>query len=111
MVCVRDYARLALSTRHTCCEAFRVGRQRCAGRERLELSEPRHARAAQPIERELPLHVVAHQLAHTHGDALVQRLDGPSERGLRDQIRPAFGSWGADEEQAPRDVPANGGVS
>ena len=30
---------------------------------------------------------------------------------MRDQIRLAFGSWGADEEQAQRDVPANGEVS
>ena len=84
-------------------------RARC---ERLELDELRHARAAQPIERGLPPHSVANQLGHTDGGAPVQCLDGhPSERGMRGQIRLAFGSWGADEEQAHPDVPANGGVS
>ena len=64
------------------------------------------------MERGLPPHVVANQLGHTDGGALVQRLYGhPSERGMRDQIRLAFGSWGADEEQAQRDVPGNGQVS
>ena len=72
--------------------------------ERLELYELRPACATLLMERGLPPHVVANQLGHTDGGALVQRLYGhPSERGMREQI--AFGSWGADEEQAPRDVP------
>ena len=37
--------------------------------------------------------------------ALVQRLYGHlSERGMRDQIRLAVGPWGAEEEQAGRDL-------
>jgi len=112
MVWLRDYARPALSTQHTCCDAFRVVRQRWAQCERLELYELRHARAAQPIERGLPPHFVANQLGHTDGGAFVQRLYGhPTERGMRDQIRLAFGSWGAEEEQAQRNVPANGEAS
>jgi hypothetical protein len=39
------------------------------------------------MERGLPPHVVANQLGHTDGGALVQRLYGhPSERGMRDQV-------------------------
>ena len=46
------------------------------------------------MERGLPPHVVANQLGHTDGGALVQRLYGhPSERGMRDQVRLAFASW------------------
>jgi integrase len=92
--------------------AFRVVRQRWAKRERLELYELRHACATLLMERGLPPHVVANQLGHTDGGALVQRLYGhPSERGMRDQIRLAFGSWGAEEEQAQREAPGNGQVS
>jgi integrase len=112
MVCLRDCARPALSTPHTCCDAFRVVRQRWGQCEHLEPYELRHARATPPIERGLAPYVVANQLGHTDGGALVQRLYGhPSERGMRDRIRLAFGSWGAEEEQAQRDVPANGQVS
>ena len=86
--------------------SFRVVRQRWAQR------ELRHACATLLMERGLPPHVVATQLGHTDGGALVQRLYGhPSERGMRDQIRLAFGSWGAEEEQAQREVPGNGQVS
>jgi len=35
MIWLRDYARPALSTQHTCCDAFRVVRQRWAQCERL----------------------------------------------------------------------------
>jgi hypothetical protein len=112
MVCLRDYARPALSSQHTRCDAFRVVRQRRARRERPELYELRHARAAQPIQRGLPPHSVANELGHTDGGALVKRPYGhPSERGPRDPSGLAFGSWGAEEEQAHRDVPANGRVS
>jgi hypothetical protein len=112
MVWLRDYARPALSRQDTCCDVFRVVRQRGAQCERLELYELRHARATLPIERGLASHVVANQLGYTGGGALVKRLFGhPSERGMRDQICLAFGSWGAEEEQAQRDVPANGQVS
>jgi hypothetical protein len=112
MVWLRDYARPALSTQHTRCVAFRIVRQRCAQRERPERYELRPARAAQPIERGLPPHVVANQLGHSDGGAFRQCLYGhPSKRGMRDQIRLVFGSWGADEEQARRDAPGNGRVS
>ena len=78
---------------------FRPVRQRWAGRETFELYELRHACATLLMERGLPPHVVANQLGHSDGGALVQRLYGhPSERGIRDQIRIAFGSWGAVEE-------------
>jgi hypothetical protein len=44
--------------------------------------------------------VVANQLGHTDGGALVQRLYGhPSERAVREQLRLAFSGWGADQEQ------------
>lgn len=43
------------------------------------------------VERGRPAHVVANQLGHTDGGALVQRLYGhPSERGMHDQVRLAF---------------------
>jgi hypothetical protein len=123
MVWLRDYARPALSTQDTCCDAFRVVRLRGAQCERLELYELRRACATLPIERGLaPLysrvHVgnarpfVANQLGHPDGGALAQRLYGhPSDRGMRDHVCLAFGSWGADEEQAPREVPGNREVS
>jgi len=112
MVLLCDHARSALSTQRTWCDAFRVVRQRWAERERMELYELRHACATLLIERGLPPHVVANQLGHTDGGAFVQRLDGhPSERGMRDQIRLAFGLWGADKEQALREVPGNRQVS
>jgi hypothetical protein len=111
MAWLRHHARPALSTQ-TCCDAFRVVRQRWAGRERMELYELRHASATLPLKRGLPPHVVANQFGHTDGGTLVQRLSGhPSERGMRHETRVAFGSWGADEEQAQRDVPGNGWVS
>jgi integrase len=62
---------------------FRLVRQRWAKRERVELYELRHACATLLMERGLPPHVVANQLGHTDGGALVQRLYGhPSERGM-----------------------------
>ena len=74
--------------------AFRVVRQRWGKRDKLELYELRHACATLLMERGLPPHVVANQLGHTDGGALVQRLYGhPSERGMRDQIRLAFSGW------------------
>ena len=46
------------------------------------------------MERGLPPHVVANQLGHTDGGALVQRLYGhPAEHGMRDQIHAAFSEW------------------
>lgn len=44
--------------------AFRVVRQRWAGREKIEMYELRHACATLLMERGLPPHVVANQLAH-----------------------------------------------
>ena len=111
MVWLRDYARPVLSSQQTCCDASRVVRQRWAQCERLELDELRHGRAAQPIARGLPPHVVANQLGHTDGGALVQRLYGNSPSADGAKLRLAFGAWGAHEEQARRDVPGNGGVS
>lgn len=73
---------------------FRVVRQRWGKRDRIELYELRHACATLLMERGLPPHVVANQLGHTDGGALVQRLYGhPSERGMREQVRLAFGEW------------------
>lgn len=92
--------------------AFRVVRQRWGRREKLELYELRHACATLLMERGLPPHVVANQLGHTDGGALVQRLYGhPSERGMRDQVRLAFAGWGAEGEQGGHRTPAQGGVS
>jgi integrase len=91
---------------------FREVRQRWAGREKVELYELRHACATLLMERGLAPHVVANQLGHTDGGALVQRLYGhPSERGMRDQVRLSFAGWGADGEQAPRKLPGNQQVS
>jgi integrase len=91
---------------------FRVVRQRWGKRERLELYELRHACATLLMERGLPPHVVANQLGHTDGGALVQRLYGhPSERGMREQVRLAFEEWGADREQRGRSIPGNEPVS
>jgi integrase len=92
--------------------AFRVVRQRWGKRDKLELYELRHACATLLMERGLPPHVVANQLGHTDGGALVQRLYGhPSERGMRDQVRLAFSGWGADREQPPDKPRGNSGVS
>jgi site-specific recombinase XerD len=74
MVWLRDYARPALSSQQTCCDAARVVRQSRAQRERLERYELRHACAPLLMERSLPPYVVANQLGHTDGGALVQRL-------------------------------------
>jgi integrase len=74
-------------------------RQRWGKREKLDLYELRHACATLLMERGLAPHVVANQLGHTDGGALVQRLYGhPSERGMREQVRLAFAEWGADGE-------------
>ena len=91
---------------------FRIVRQRWGKRERLELYELRHACATLLMERGLPPHVVANQLGHTDGGALVQRLYGhPSERGMREQILLAFAGWGADRVQASQELPGNDEVS
>jgi integrase len=92
--------------------AFRVVRQRWGKRGKLELYELRHACATLLMERGLPPHVVANQLGHTDGGALVQRLYGhPSERVMRDQVRLAFAGWGADGEQSSEKSPGNRRVS
>jgi integrase len=91
---------------------FRLVAQRWSKRERLELYELRHACATLLMERGLPPHVIANQLGHTDGGALVQRLYGhPSERGMRDQVRMAFASWDADGTQVSPKEPAKRGVS
>jgi integrase len=91
---------------------FRAVRQRWAGRDKVELYELRHACATLLMERGLPPHVVANQLGHTDGGALVQRLYGhPSERGMRDQVRLSFAEWGAPEEHPPQNFPAKPRVS
>jgi integrase len=83
-------------------------RQRWGKRDKLELYELRHACATLLMERGLPPHVVANQLGHTDGGALVQRLYGhPSEPGMRDQVRLAFAGWGADAEQRRAESPGN----
>jgi integrase len=75
---------------------FRVVRQPWAGREKLAMYELRHACATLLMERGVPPHVVANQLGHTDGGALVQRLYGhPSDRGMREQIRMSFAGRGA----------------
>jgi len=92
--------------------AFRIVRQRWGKRDKVELYELRHACATLLMERSLPPHVVANQLGHTDGGALVQRLYGhPSERGMRDQVRLAFAGWGADGVQRHNESPGNSGVS
>jgi integrase len=91
---------------------FRVVRQRWAKRDRFELYELRHACATLLMERGLPPHVVANQLGHTDGGALVQRLYGhPSEKGMREQVRVAFAQWDASRTQELPDLPANRGAS
>lgn len=78
----------------------------------MELYELRHVSALLLMEHGVPPHSVANQRGHTDGGALIQRLYGQSSaRGMCDRIGPALGSWGAEEEQARRDVPANNGVS
>jgi len=60
----------------------------------------------------LPVRVVANQLGHTDGGALVQRLYGhPSERGMRDQVRLSFSGWGATGEQPSPDFPGKPRIS
>lgn len=91
---------------------FRAVRQRWAGRDKIELYELRHACATLSMERGLPPHVVANQLGHTDGGALVQRLYGhPSERGMRDQVRLSFSGWGTTEEQTSPDFPGKPRIS
>jgi integrase len=61
------------------------------GRKDLEMYALRHACATLLLERGLPPHVVANQLGHTDGGALVQKLYGhPQEKGMREQVRLAF---------------------
>ena len=79
---------------------FRLVRAAWGQREKLEMYELRHAAATILIERGLPPHVVAHQLGHTDGGALVGRLYGhPRERGMRDQVKMAFAGWVAVGQQ------------
>lgn len=83
--------------------AFRVARAGWTGRdERIEMYALRHACATLLMERGLAPHVVANQLGHTDGGALVQRLYGhPAEQGMRDQIKLAFSGW---QPQAPAEA-------
>lgn len=98
-------------SRGTLSYAFRVVRQRWAQRDKLELYELRHACATLLVEKGLPPHVVANQLGHTDGGALVQTLYGhPRERGMRDQVKMAFESW-ADSGPDVRVQAANRRVS
>ena len=81
--------------------AFRLVRGRWGKRPKFALYELRHAAATMLMELGLPPHVVAMQLGHTDGGALVQRLYGhPSERGMREQIHQAFRDSVANKEQA-----------
>ena len=81
--------------------SFRLVRQRWAKRDKFDLYELRHACATLLMERGLPPHVVANQLGHTDGGALVQRLYGhPAERGMRYQVRLAFSGWGQPADAA-----------
>jgi integrase len=62
-----------------------------AGRPGLHWHELRHACATMLIERGLPAHVVAHQLGHTDGGILIQRLYGhPAHDGMRGLVKAAF---------------------
>jgi len=91
---------------------FRAVRQRWAGRDKVELCELCHACATLLMERGLPPHVVANQLGHTDGGALVQRLYGhPSERGMCDQVRLSFSGWGATQEHPSPTSPAKPRIS
>lgn len=92
--------------------AFRVVRQKWGKRETLAMYELRHACATLLMERGLPPHVVANQLGHTDGGALVQRLYGhPREQGMREQVRLAFAGWGASGVQTDNVSAANRRVS
>lgn len=77
--------------------AFRLARVEWAasgGRRKVELYELRHAAATLLMHRGLAPHVVAQQLGHTDGGALVQRLYGhPEESRMRDQVKLAFAGW------------------
>jgi hypothetical protein len=81
MVWLRDYARPALSMQHTCCDAFRVVRQRWAQCEHVELYE---------------LRLAAHG-ARTY----TARIREPARSHRRRR----------EEEQAQREAPGNGQVS
>ena len=73
------------------------------GREKVEPYELRHAAATNLMHRGLPPHVVAAQLGHSDGGALVQRLYGHPEEGrMRDQVHLAFAGWEASEAQPAR---------
>jgi hypothetical protein len=105
MVCLRDYARPVLPTQHTRYVTSRAVRPRQPHRECPELDELRHARAAEPSANSL--RTPSRTSPAIPAVALISRQYGrPSERGMRDQIRLATGSWGAEEEQARPDVPA-----
>jgi hypothetical protein len=110
MVCLRDSARPVLPTQHPCCERSRSVRPRWPHRECLELDELRHARAAQPGADSL--RAPSRTSSATPTVPRISRQYGrPFERRMRDQIGLATGSWGAEEEQARRDMPANSRVS
>jgi len=84
---------------------------RCAaGRPGMDFYELRHACASWLFnDLELPAQDVAHQLGHTDGGALVQRLYGhPSERLARERIKAAAGVGGAAFPPRPRTA-AEGG--
>ena len=100
MVWLRDYARPVLSSQHTCCEGLAS-----FGRAGLIASASSLTSCATLVRRSqrrgLPPHFVANELGHPDGGSH-QRLHGnPSGRGLCDQLRLAFGSWG---EQRSRHV-------
>jgi integrase len=62
-----------------------------AGHPALHWHELRHACATMLIERGLPPHVVAHQLGHTDGGILVQKLYGhPDHDRMRGLLKAAF---------------------
>lgn len=63
------------------------------GRPTMAWHELRHACATILLERGLPPHIVAHQLGHTDGGILVQRLYGHPDAGrMRDEIKRAWGA-------------------
>lgn len=62
-----------------------------AGRPELHWHELRHACATMLIERGVAPHIVAHQLGHTDGGVLVQRLYGhPDHDRMRGLLKAAF---------------------
>lgn len=63
------------------------------GRPTLHWHELRHACATMLIERGVPPHIVAHQLGHTDGGILIQKLYGhPDQDRMRGILKAAFAS-------------------